>query len=142
MLSPGVGVAGVLVEAKRVLLVLRGQSPAKGLWSFPGGRVELAERLEEAVRRELREECGIEVAVGSLVDAIDAIEGKGESVSHWVLAIFRVERVEGEIEPGDDAVAARWVTLDELRQLPTAPRVLDIAERVLSEIPATRSPKA
>ncbi|MBC7104774.1 MAG: NUDIX domain-containing protein, partial [Firmicutes bacterium] len=61
-----VGVGAVVIEGGRVLLIERGAEPAKGLWSVPGGLVDPGESLKDAVAREVREECGLEVEVGPL----------------------------------------------------------------------------
>ena len=57
--APRVGVGAVVLDGERVLLVQRGRPPSQGKWSLPGGLVHLGERLEDAVRREVTEECGL-----------------------------------------------------------------------------------
>ncbi|MEZ5364148.1 MAG: NUDIX domain-containing protein [Bryobacterales bacterium] len=59
--QPVAGVGAIVLADDQVLLVRRGQAPQKGLWSILGGAVELGETLAEAVAREVREECGLEV---------------------------------------------------------------------------------
>jgi ADP-ribose pyrophosphatase len=131
MEAPGVGVAGIVAENGEVLLVRRGNAPAKDLWAFPGGRVEVGESLRDALAREIAEECRLEVRVGSLVDVVEAIERSESAVSHWVLAIFAAERLSGHPEPGDDATAVKWVGVADLVGLATAPGVERLAKWVL-----------
>ena len=70
---PIVGVGGVVVDGQRVLLIRRGHEPLKGEWSIPGGAVELGETLEVACAREVREETGLDVDVGPMIDVFDRI---------------------------------------------------------------------
>jgi 8-oxo-dGTP pyrophosphatase MutT (NUDIX family) len=65
---PIVAVGAVAVKDGRALLIKGGEEPGRGLWTLPGGAVHPGEDLKAAVRRELREECGIEVAVEEIAD--------------------------------------------------------------------------
>ena len=69
-----VGVGAVVWDGARVLLERRGQPPAQGSWAIPGGLVELGETAEDAVRREVLEECGIEIEVGPILGLFQPIE--------------------------------------------------------------------
>jgi mutator protein MutT len=81
----GVGVGAVIVnEQGKIFLAKRGPlaKNERGLWEFPGGSVEFGERLADALRREIREEYGMQIEVGPLLDVVDHIlpdEGQ-----HWV----------------------------------------------------------
>jgi mutator protein MutT len=81
----GVGVGAIIVdEHGRLFLAQRGPQARneRGLWEFPGGSVEFGERLADALQREIREEYGVEIEVGELLDVADHIlpdEGQ-----HWV----------------------------------------------------------
>ena len=74
--SPIPAVAGVIVRDGEILLVRRGVEPSKGKWSVPGGSVEWGETLVEALKREVREETGLEIEVGEVAGVYDlVIEG-------------------------------------------------------------------
>jgi 8-oxo-dGTP diphosphatase len=70
---PIVGVGGVVIQDGRVVLVRRGGPPLEGNWSIPGGTLEVGETIAEGVRRELREETGLEVRVGELIEVFERI---------------------------------------------------------------------
>jgi 8-oxo-dGTP diphosphatase len=100
----GVGVGAVLVdEAGRLFLARRGPlaKNERDLWEFPGGSVEYGETLAGALQREMREEYGIEIAVGDLLDVVDHILPEEEQ--HWVSPTYLCTIVSGEpriLEPG------------------------------------------
>jgi mutator protein MutT len=100
----GVGVGAILVDADGCLFLARRGPLAKnerGLWEFPGGSVEYGETLAGALRREMREEFGIEIAVGDLLDVVDHI--LPEEGQHWVSPTYLCTIVSGVpriLEPG------------------------------------------
>lgn len=104
----------------RVLLVQRGKPPNYGQWNIPGGLVELGERLEEAARRETREECAIEITTPAIFTTVDILDydDQGRIRYHYVLLEMLAEWVSGEARAGDDALAVRWAAIDELDGLP------------------------
>ena len=104
---PFVGVGGVVFIDGRVVLVKRRHEPLAGQWSLPGGAIELGETLHEGLRRELREEIGIETRVGPLVELFDRItrDTDGQVRYHYVLADYLCHHVSGELRPGSDADA-------------------------------------
>ena len=102
----------------RLLLVERGNPPHKGRWSLPGGRVEGGETLAEAGTRELREETGLEAAVGEIAGVVERI-GEG---FHYLIVDLWAELAEGAVPvAGGDAADARLVGLDELPGYPLSP---------------------
>jgi 8-oxo-dGTP diphosphatase len=101
----GVGV-GAVIENERGEIFLAKRGPLakneRGLWEFPGGSVEFGERLAAALRREIREEYGMEIEVGSLLDVVDHI--LPEEGQHWVSPTYICKQVMGSepriLEPG------------------------------------------
>ncbi len=100
----GVGVGALIVDDQgRLFLARRGPlaKNERGLWEFPGGSVEFGETLADALQREMREEYGLEITVGQLLDVIDHI--LPEEHQHWVSPTFICTVMSGEPsikEPG------------------------------------------
>ena len=112
---PIVGVGGVVVDADKVLIVKRAHEPRKGEWSLPGGTVELGETLVEAVRRELKEETGLDVEVGEVVEVFDRVHRlDGRIQYHFVIVDYLCRPIGGTLAAADDAEDVAWVTGDEL----------------------------
>ena len=100
----GVGVGALIVNERGELFLARRGPLAKnerGLWEFPGGSVEYGERLEDALKREIREEYGLEIEVGELLDVVDHI--LPDERQHWVSPTYICKPVSGDpkiLEPG------------------------------------------
>ena len=112
--QPVAGVGGVVIRGHEVLLVKRAFPPRAGEWSLPGGRLELGESLVDGVRREVREETGIEVEVGPLVEVFDRVyrDADGRVRYHFVIVDYLCRPLGGALTAGDDAADARWVPRD------------------------------
>jgi 8-oxo-dGTP diphosphatase len=108
--APIPAVGAVVIKGDTFLLVLRGQQPSLGKWSIPGGVLELGETIEQAARREVREECGLEIEVGPVVEVRDAIvrDADGGIQFHYVLIDVVARYLEGELVVGSDVEDARW----------------------------------
>jgi ADP-ribose pyrophosphatase YjhB (NUDIX family) len=108
--------AAVFDKAGRVLLVQRGRPPRVGQWGLPGGMLELGERLADAAVREVREECGIEIAIGGVAGVFEPIthDEQGRIEYHYVVIDFWARHVSGEPHPGDDAAGVAWATMEEV----------------------------
>lgn len=115
--QPNVGVGGVVIHRGRVLLVLRAREPLKGRWSIPGGLVELGEELEEAVKRELKEETGLRVEPRRVVEVFDRIQRKRRRTKyHFVIVDYLCRLKGGRLRPASDVLDARWARREELRR--------------------------
>ncbi|MEW6768876.1 MAG: NUDIX hydrolase [Pseudomonadota bacterium] len=109
--------AGIFRDGK-ILLVRRAREPAKGVYTFPGGRVEFGESLVEAVAREVREETGLSIDVVALAGFREALPGKTGGSGHYVILPFAARWVANEVALNDELDDARWLTPGHLGSLP------------------------
>ena len=120
---PIVGVGAVVIHDGRALVVRRATEPLKGQWSIPGGMLELGEKLREGVAREVKEETGLIIEVGEVLDVFDSIfpDPAGRPQYHYVLIDFLCRSIGGELLASSDVDAAKWVTSQELDNLEMRP---------------------
>lgn len=106
--------AGVIAERAdgKIVLVLRGENPGKGLWGLPAGFMEIDETIEPAATRECLEETGLTVELGDLWGVWSYRHEYKQSSGVIVLYAARV--ITGELRPGSDSVQAKFFALDEI----------------------------
>lgn len=111
-------VAVIVDEAERVLLTRRSVPPFQGQWVMPGGKIDLGEPILSALHREVREEVGIDVVVGGLLDVFEHLT-PGQGSDHFVILYYRCRPSRHDLAPNPDEVAeARWVPRAELPAFP------------------------
>jgi 8-oxo-dGTP diphosphatase len=115
---PIVGAGALILENGKLLLIRRGAKPGQGRWSIPGGLVELGELVQNAVVREVKEECGLDIEVERLIDVFDSItrDEKGRVQYQFVVVNFLAKIKGGILKNADDVLEARWTSLNEVEK--------------------------
>lgn len=106
----------MIVRDDTALIVKRAHEPRKGEWSLPGGLLHLGESLEEAVRREVKEETGLDVELGPIIETFDRVhrDAEGRIRYHFVIVDYVCWPAAGDAVAGSDAEAVTWVGADEI----------------------------
>jgi mutator protein MutT len=127
------GVGAVIVDRGKVLLVKRRFEPLAGEWSIPGGGVELGETLHDTVVREMREETGLDVEVGPVIEVFDRItrDEDGRIRYHFVLVDYLCWPIGGDLQPGSDVEAALFADPAELGRYRLTEKATAVIERAL-----------
>jgi len=134
---PVVGVGAVIVDDGRVVLIKRKYEPLAGQWSLPGGTLEIGESLEAGVAREMREETGLEVAVGPVVDVFDRIllDTDGRVRYHFVLIDYLCRPIGGSLVAGSDVADAVLADPGALAPFRLTPKAISVIDRALTLVP-------
>ncbi len=129
--QPLVGVGAVIFKGEEVLLVRRGQEPARDTWSLPGGLVEVGETLTAAITRELAEETGLTVRLLGVTAVLERIfpDAAGKVAYHYVLIDYLCEYLAGEVRPGSDITAAQFVSWPDLLRFDLPGFTLEVIHR-------------
>ena len=135
------GVGALILRRDSIVLVQRAKNPLKGYWSLPGGLVETGERIEDALKREVREETGLVVEPKMMFEIFERImrDASGRVEYHYVLHDYLCTVKGGELRAGDDAGRAVWISRGALRDLPLTEGTLAVIERAFSHARRKRS---
>ena len=128
---PFLGIGALIFDGDSILLVERGHEPLKGWWSLPGGILETGETLAEGIRREVREETGLEVEPGAIFEVFERImpDAAGRIEYHYVLIDYICRVVGGALEAASDVSRAVWVHEMELSSYRITEGTLAVAQR-------------
>jgi len=129
------GVGALIFHRGRILMAQRGKEPLIGWWSLPGGALELGESLDHAVRREVREETGLEIEPLRVFEIFERIirDADGVPEYHYVLIDYVCRVTGGEVRAGDDVAAVCWMRENELSTLRITEGTLAVIERAFGK---------
>ena len=115
---PMVGVGVLIQDEDRYLMIKRAANPDKGLWSVPGGIVELGEKVVETAKREALEETGLTVEIVKRLGVVDKIEYDNDNkiLYHFIIIQFLAIPIGGQLKPMDDALEATWINGNKLNE--------------------------
>lgn len=113
--NPSLTVDGIVLVDHRLLLVRRAKDPWKGSFALPGGFVEMGERTEDCIVREVKEETGL---ITEPLDLVGIYSDPGRDPrGHVISAVYLLRSVGGELRAGDDAQSAQLFDMDDLPTL-------------------------
>lgn len=131
-------VGGVTIRKESVLLIRRGKEPHLGEWTVPGGMVELGERLSPALRREVREETGLDVEPVEFLTLFERIVRIDRRVRfHYVVADFLCRFQSGRLRPASDVTDARWVRQSDLGSYHLRPKARGVIRQAFTRASKT-----
>ena len=105
-------VAAIIVEKDKVLVTQRGYGEFKDGWEFPGGKVELGETLESALKREIKEELDIEIEIDTYIDTAEYDYPQ----FHLTMHCYKCRILDGQLMLKEHE-ASKWVSQDELNEI-------------------------
>jgi ADP-ribose pyrophosphatase YjhB (NUDIX family) len=137
---PYLAVSAAIFRDGRVLIVRRARPPAHGLYTLPGGGVELGETLEQAVIREVREETALDIAPVDLIGYRQAIarDGAGRVERHFVILPFAARFIGGEILLNEELAEAHWLAPADISSLKTTEGLAQIVAAASERIATAR----
>ena len=118
-------VAAVIREGDKILATAKGYGEFKGMWEFPGGKIEEGETPQQALVREIKEELDVDIEVGELIQTIEY----DYPTFHLSMECFWAKIVAGDIVL-KVAEAARWLTRDELGDVEWLPADITLIEEI------------
>lgn len=126
---PAVGV--LIIDNFKILLIKRAFQPSAGKWSIPGGVVELGEEVEDAARREVLEEVGLEITDLELLGVYDSIirDNNNNIKYHYVIIEYLAKPKSTVVTPSIEVVEYKWVTLEDIDKLDVTPSLRELVRK-------------
>ena len=133
---PFLGVGALIFADGKILIVERGKDPLKGYWSLPGGIVEVGEKLEVAIRREVSEETGLDVEPTSIFEIFERIipDSEGRPEYHYVLIDYLCRVVGGTPQAASDVSNVAWVAEHDLANFRLTEGTLAVVQRAFAKL--------
>jgi len=130
---PQLAVSAAIFRDDEILLVRRARSPAKGFYSFPGGRVEFGETLHEALHREIDEETALQIQIVGLAGWREVVPGTSGG-GHYLILSFAARWISGEPVLNDELDDFRWLKPDAIGNMQVTgglPEIIQSAWRLV-----------
>ena len=130
---PQLAVSAAIFRDDEILLVRRARSPAKGFYSFPGGRVEFGEALHEALHREIDEETALQIQIVGLAGWREVVPGTSGG-GHYLILSFAARWISGEPVLNDELDDFRWLKPDAIGNMQVTgglPEIIQSAWRLV-----------
>jgi ADP-ribose pyrophosphatase len=129
--KPIVGVGILIKDGEQYLLIKRAAEPDAGMWSIPGGLVEIGEKAVEAAVREAKEETGLEVEIVKILGVVDKIVKDGNRVKfHFVIVDYLAQLRQGTLQASSDALEAVWVKSEDLSSYELTPTLIHLLKQM------------
>ncbi len=130
-----VGSGALIHKGGKILLVKRKNDPNRGRWALPGGLVELGERVEDAVRREVREEVGLDIHLEGLLDVVNDIhyDDRCKVRYHYILVDFLAKPTGGRLRLNSESSSSRWFDPEQVQGANTSDNTKTVVRRFLSK---------
>lgn len=124
---PVLAVSASLLNSNRLLMVQRAHPPAQGQWALPGGVVQLGETPEQALRRELMEECRLPVEIHRLNHIASRLflDSEGRIQYHYIIINYLCRAATAAVQSGSDAMVCRWIDRSKLDEINLAEGVIE-----------------
>jgi 8-oxo-dGTP diphosphatase len=137
---PFLAVSAAIFRDGKVLIVRRRRAPAMGIYTLPGGGVELGETLEQAVIREILEETALDIEPVELVGFRQAIarDAAGRIERHFVILPFAARYIGGEVTLNEELSEADWRDPSALGGLKTTEGLAEVVAAAAARLAASR----